>query len=38
MGAPVLIKTKEHDPKIISQIEFDKNVLPITVRRHAKNN
>jgi len=38
MGAPVLIKTKEHDPKIISQFEFDKNVLPITVRRHAKNN
>ena len=33
MGAPVLVKTSEHDPKAIARAEFDKNVLPITVRR-----
>lgn len=39
MGAPVLINTKEHDPKIIAKLEFDASVLPITVKRFAlKNN
>ena len=33
MGAPVLIKTKEHNPLDISKIEFEKNVLPITIKR-----
>jgi DNA-directed RNA polymerase subunit K len=34
MGAPILIKTKLHDPKDISMAEFEKNVLPITVKRN----
>ena len=33
MGAPVLIKTDLYDPREISKAEFDKNVLPITVKR-----
>ena len=33
MGAPVLIKTGLHDPRSISKAEFDKGVLPITVKR-----
>ncbi len=33
MGAPVLIKTDKHDPKHIALEEFEKNLLPITVRR-----
>ena len=33
MGAPVLIKTGEHDPKQIARAEFEKNVLPITIKR-----
>ena len=33
MGAPVLIKTSLHDPKEIAKIEFEKGVLPITVKR-----
>jgi len=33
MGAPVLIKTDLHDPKDIAKQEFEKNVLPITVKR-----
>ena len=33
MGAPVLIKTKLTDPIEISKLEFEKSVLPITVRR-----
>lgn len=33
MGAPVLIKTKEHNPIEISKLEFEKSVLPITVKR-----
>ncbi|MFC2142892.1 DNA-directed RNA polymerase subunit K [Candidatus Aenigmatarchaeota archaeon] len=36
MGAPVLIKTGESDPRLISNHEFEKNVLPITVRRFLK--
>ena len=33
MGAPILIKTSAHDPKEISRLEFEKGVLPITVKR-----
>ena len=33
MGAPVLIKTKEHSPTEVAKLEFEKNVLPITVKR-----
>jgi DNA-directed RNA polymerase subunit K len=33
MGAPILIKTKEHDPKKIAKMEFEKGILPITVKR-----
>lgn len=37
MGAPVLIKSgaQIHDPKEIAKAEFDKGVLPITVRRRS---
>ena len=33
MGAPILIKTNEHNPKLIAAMEFEKNVLPITIKR-----
>jgi DNA-directed RNA polymerase subunit K len=33
MGAPVLIETDEIDPITISIAEFEKGVVPITVRR-----
>jgi len=33
MGAPVLVKTDAHDPKDVANTEFEKGVLPITVRR-----
>ena len=34
MGAPVLIKTGSiGDPKHIARMEFEKDVLPITIRR-----
>ncbi len=33
MGAPMLIKTDKKDPKEIARLEFEKNVLPITVKR-----
>lgn len=33
MGAPVLIKSISSDPKDIARAEFEKGVLPITVRR-----
>ena len=35
MGAPILIKMQSqlHDPKEIAKIEFEKSVLPITVKR-----
>ena len=33
MGAPILIKTTVSDPKTIAQLEFEKDVLPITIRR-----
>ena len=33
MGAPILIKTDKNDPKEVAKAEFEKNVLPITVKR-----
>jgi len=33
MGAPVLIETDEIDPITIAMAEFEKGVVPITVRR-----
>jgi DNA-directed RNA polymerase subunit K len=36
MGAPVLIKTQGSDPKQIATEEFEKGVLPITVRRPVR--
>jgi DNA-directed RNA polymerase subunit K len=33
MGAPVLIKTDITDPLEIALIEFEKDAIPITVRR-----
>ena len=33
MGAPTLAKTDLEDPKAIAIQEFDKGVLPITVKR-----
>lgn len=35
MGAPVLVKGNYHDPKEIARAEFEKGVLPITVKREA---
>ena len=33
MGAPVLVKTDNHNPKNIARLEYDAGVLPITVKR-----
>ena len=33
MGAPVLTKTNKNSPREIAKEEFEKNVLPITVKR-----
>jgi DNA-directed RNA polymerase subunit K len=33
MGAPVLIKSDISDPRTLALLEFEKNVLPITVKR-----
>ena len=33
MGAPVLIKTQHYEPMEIAAMEFEKNVLPITIKR-----
>ena len=33
MGAPVLIKTSHYDPMEIARMEFEKNILPIVVKR-----
>ncbi len=33
MGAPVLLRTELHNPKDIAKLEFDKGILPITVKR-----
>ena len=35
MGAPVLTKTELDDPKDIARLEFEADILPITVRRRA---
>jgi len=36
MGAPILISTKSSDPIDIAMQEFEKGVIPITVRRICK--
>ena len=36
MGAPILIKTSLSDPKEIALAEFEKDVLPITIKRPLK--
>ncbi|MBS3051260.1 MAG: DNA-directed RNA polymerase subunit K [Candidatus Aenigmarchaeota archaeon] len=34
MGAPILIKVANvHDPKPIARAEFERGILPITIRR-----
>lgn len=33
MGAPILLRTELHNPKDIAKLEFDKGILPITVKR-----
>ncbi len=33
MGAPVLVKSDISDPRALALLEFEKNVLPITVKR-----
>ena len=33
MGAPVLIKTEKNSPREIAKQEFEKDVLPITIKR-----
>jgi len=33
MGAPILIKTDKTDPLEIAKEEFEKGVIPITVKR-----
>ena len=32
MGAPILLKTTLSDPKSIAKLEFENDVLPITVK------
>jgi DNA-directed RNA polymerase subunit K len=36
MGAPILIKTNLSDPKEIAKVEFEKDVLPIIVKRSSR--
>jgi len=33
MGAPILVKTSKIDPLLIALEEFEKGLIPITVRR-----
>ncbi|MBI5061328.1 MAG: DNA-directed RNA polymerase subunit K [Candidatus Aenigmarchaeota archaeon] len=33
MGAPVLIKTQKSSPKDTAREEFERGILPITIRR-----
>ena len=33
MGAPVLIKTRKIDPLDIAQEEFEKDAIPLTIKR-----
>jgi DNA-directed RNA polymerase subunit K len=35
MGAPVLIETNKKDPLEIAMEEFERGVIPITVKRRA---
>lgn len=35
MGSPILVKTNAHDPKQIARLEFEKSILPITVKRRV---
>ena len=35
MGAPVLIKTDKSDSYEIAKVEFEKNAIPLTVKRFA---
>ncbi|MEM1671206.1 MAG: DNA-directed RNA polymerase subunit K [Archaeoglobaceae archaeon] len=35
MGAPILIETNKTDPIDIAQEEFEKGVIPITVKRRS---
>jgi len=36
MGAPILVKTDLTEPREIAKQEFDKGILPITVRRPVR--
>jgi len=36
MGAPILTKTDLDKPKDIAKLEYEKAVLPITVKRYLK--
>ncbi|MBI4162861.1 MAG: DNA-directed RNA polymerase subunit K [Candidatus Aenigmarchaeota archaeon] len=38
MGAPILVKSNEHDSKLVAALEFEKGVLPITVKRPTLSN
>ncbi|MCL4341946.1 MAG: DNA-directed RNA polymerase subunit K [Candidatus Thermoplasmatota archaeon] len=40
MGAPVIIDVPPHimDPVDIAMMEFENNVIPITIKREKKNN
>jgi len=33
MGAPVLISSEKNSPREIAKEEFEKNILPITIKR-----
>jgi len=33
LGAPVLTKTEELDPKKVAKIEFKQKIIPITIKR-----
>ena len=33
MGSPILVKTDMHNPKDIAKFEFERFILPITVKR-----
>lgn len=35
MGAPILVRTTKIDPLEIALVEFDENMVPITVKRPA---
>ena len=33
LGAPVLTKTEEIDPKKVAKVEFKQKIIPITIKR-----